>query len=119
MKQNTEKAKATVKDFSEGKDGSTEVTVDYEFSYDILENSEELAQKFSPADVLKLANQRIKQTANSSARQKATSKYAIDPSSPAAVRDRMIKDMVSQGIPQDVATKQIDALLASVKPATV
>lgn len=123
MKRETESTSAKdIRDFSDGKKGTTTLDVPYEFTYDILENDSELREKFSPADLLKLANQRLKQTANSSARSKAVAPYAQDPSSPDAVRERMIKDMVSQGIPEDVATSQIDALLASVRksePATV
>lgn len=104
-----------VKDYSDGKDGSTTVDVPYTFSWDELENQGELAEKFSAKDLLKLANQRIKQTANSSERQKSVKPYLQDPSAPAAVRERMIKDMVSQGIPENVATAQIDTLLNSVK----
>src|SRR5215510_7113319 len=88
----TGKAEATVKDFSNGKDGSTEVTVPYTFDYEILETAAELAEKFAPADLLALANARIKSTANSGARQKAVAPYAQDPNSPAAIRESMIKD---------------------------
>ncbi|HWY33940.1 MAG TPA: hypothetical protein VNX68_04795 [Nitrosopumilaceae archaeon] len=100
------------------KDGTSTVNVSYEYDHDILETKEELDRKFSFEALLNLANQRVKQTANAKARQAAVSPYELPDNAPVAVRDRMIKDMVSQGIPEEVAIAQIDALLASVR-ATV
>lgn len=106
-------ATATVKDFSNGKDGSTEVDLTYSYDYDVLENAAELADKFAPADLLSLANARLKSTANSAARQKAIAPYAQDPNSPAAIRENMIKNAVKIGKTLEQATAFVDSLFAS------
>ena len=112
MKSEKGESSATVKDFSNGQDGSKEVDVPYTFEYNVLENGTELANEFSPAKLLELANARIKSTANSAARQKAVAPYAQDPDSKAAIRDRMIKDAIKAGKTREVAEKFVDSLLA-------
>jgi hypothetical protein len=106
-------ATATVKDFSSGKDGSTEVDLTYEYEYSVLENAAELADKFAPADLLSLANARLKSTANSAARQKAIAPFAQDPNSPAAIRENLIKNVVKTGKTLEQATAFVDSLYAS------
>ena len=114
MKSLTEQTTAKeVKDYSGGKDGSTTLNVDYSFTYDVLENDDELRRKFAPDALLNLANQRLKQTANSKARQEALKPYAQDPNTPEATLERIVKDMVSQGIPETVARNQVEQLFAS------
>lgn len=102
---------ATVADYSDGKDGSTQVEVPYSFEYKVLENAAELANEFSPAQLLDLANARVKSTANSGARQKAIAPYAQDPNSNAAIRERMIKDAMKLGKSKDAAESFVDSLL--------
>ncbi len=106
-------AKATVRDFSEDKDGSKEVDVTYSYEYPVLENDVELRQKFAPDDLLSLANARLKSTANSAARQNAIKDYAQDPNSPAAIRENMIKNAVKIGKTLEQATAFVDSLFAS------
>jgi hypothetical protein len=113
MKKENASGEATVKDYSNGADGSKEVTVPYTFEYDVLENATELADKFAPADLLTLANARLKSTANSGARQKAIAPYAQDPNSPAAIRESMIKDAMKLGKTKEQATAFVDSLMAS------
>lgn len=109
-------AKATVPDYSNGKDGSTTVDVVYDFVYDVIETEAELRERFSPVNLIALANQRLKSTANSGARQKATAPYAPDPNDPKVARQNIIKDMVNRlHIPEDIAAQQVDAMLAAVK----
>ena len=105
--------KASVKDFSGGKDGSTEVEVPYSYDYTELESAAELADKFAPADLLALANARLKSTENSGARQKAIAPYAQDPNSPAAIRETLIKNAVKIGKTLEQATAFVDSLFAS------
>lgn len=113
--ENVTDASATVKDFSGGKDGSTEVDLTYAYEYSVLENDTELRQKFAPDDLLALANARLKSTANSAARQKAISPYAQDPNSPAAIRENLIKNAmkVRAGMTIEQATAFVDSLFAS------
>ena len=97
MKNLSDTGKATVADFSTTngvtKDGSTNVEVSYSYEFVELETASELAEKFSPEALRDLANARLKSTANSGARQKAIAQYTQDPNSPAATRERVIKDM--------------------------
>ena len=113
MKHENGTGEATVKDFSNGADGSKEITVKYDFDYDVLETAAELADKFAPADLINLANARLKSTANSGARQKAIAPYAQDPNSPAAIRESMIKDAMKLGKTKEQATAFVDSLMAS------
>jgi len=113
MKHENGSGEATVKDFSNGADGSKEVTVSYTFEYDVLETTTEMSEKFAPADLINLANARLKSTANSGARQKAIAPYAQDPNSPAAIRESMIKDAMKLGKTKEQATAFVDSLMAS------
>lgn len=106
-------ATATVKDFSNGQDGSKEVDLTYAYEYPVLESATELADKFAPADLLALANARLKSTANSAARQKAIAPYAQDPNSPAAIRENLIKNAMKIGKTLEQATAFVDSLFAS------
>jgi hypothetical protein len=112
MKNETGEGKATVADYSNGADGSKEVEVSYTFDYEVFETLAEVQDKFSNADIINLANQRTKGTANSGARQKAIAPYAQDPNAPAAIRERMIKDAQKLGKSLADATTFVDSLLA-------
>jgi len=112
-KKETATATATVKDFSNGKDGSLEVEVPYTYEYDILENEAELRNEFSPTDLLQLGNARKKATANSTARQKAVAPFAQDPDSMPAIREQMIKSAIKAGKSRETAEKFVDSLLNS------
>lgn len=113
MKSESGKSTAVVKDFSNGQDGSKEVEVPYEFDYNVLENGVELANEFAPAELLALANARVKSTANSAARQKAIAPFAQDPNSEAAIRDRMVKDAMKLGKTKEQAEAFVDSLLSA------
>ena len=112
-KETVSDARATVKDFSNGADGSKEVDLTYSYEYEVLEDGAELANKFAPADLLSLANARLKSTANSAARQKAIAPFAQDPNSPAAIRENLIKNVVKTGKTLEQATAFVDSLYAS------
>lgn len=105
------KAEAMVSDYSDGKDGSKNITVDYDFSFDVLETEAELKEKYSLSDLLALANARIKSTANSGARQKTIAPYAQDPNSQGAIRERMVKDAMKLGKTKEAAEAFVDSLL--------
>lgn len=120
MKTLNDTGKATVKDFSviagsnpeKRKDGSTEVSLDYSYTYTELETSEELNAKFGQADLLKLANRSLKATANSGARQTAIAPYAADPNSPDVIMARMLADLIKLNIPEDVAKGMVESARA-------
>lgn len=111
MKTEKGEGKATVSDYSNGQDGSKTIDADYTFEYEILENATELANQFAPAELLALANARLKSTANSGARQKAIAPYAQDPNSQGAVRERMVKDAMKLGKTKEQAESFVDSLI--------
>lgn len=122
MKTETGTGNAAVKDFSlvdasqpDGarNDGSTEVEVPYSFEYKVLENDVELRNEFSNAQLLDLANARLKSTSNSGARQKAIAPYAQDPNSLDAIRERIIKDAMKAGKTREKAETFADSLLSA------
>ena len=104
---------AVVKDFSEGRNGSTEVEVPYEYEFQILETAAELANEFSPSQLLDLGNARKKSSANSAARQAAIAPYAQDPNSPDAIRERMVKDAMKLKKTREQAEAFVDSLLSA------
>lgn len=112
-KETVSDASATVKDFSNGQDGSKEVDLTYSYDYDVLENDTEVREKFSPEGLRDLCNARLKSTANSAARQKAIAPYAQDPNSPAAIRENLIKNAMKIGKTLEQATAFVDSLFAS------
>jgi len=117
-KELTDKGQAKIKDYRrqiDGKDNPNfgqELTIDYEYKYSELENKDELAQKFSPDDLLKLANQRLKATANSTQRQKETAPYAMADEDLA--REEMIKGAMklNKKLTREQAEAYVDSLSA-------
>lgn len=112
MKKVSESTSATVKDYSEGKDGSKEVTVDYSFEYNQIETKEDLDSEFSLSDLIKLGTNKNKATANSNARQKAIAPYAQDPNSPEAVKKGILAGLLKLGIPEEVAKGMVESASA-------
>lgn len=113
MKTEKANATATVKDFSNGQDGTKEIEVPYNFEYDVLESAAEVAEKFAPEELRNLCNARIKSTANSGARQQAIAPYAQDPNSVAAIRERMVKDAMKLNKTREQAETFVDSLLSA------
>jgi len=118
-KQLSDKGTANIKDFrrkledgSENPNFGKELTVDYDYSYKEYENDNEVSEDFSPADLRKLANQRAKATANSTARQKATAIYAMADEDLA--REEMIKGAMklNKKLTREQAEAYVDSLSA-------
>lgn len=106
---------ATVKDFSGGKDGSTNVDVKYPYEFKIFETKADVDKEYSENDLIALANAREKATANSGARQKAVAPYAQDPNSPAAMREALIKQVLKmhKNMTDEQAAAFVDSLAAA------
>lgn len=115
MERESETTKATVTDARSGSETSgREVDVPYSFDYDVLTTDEEVRERFSPADLRKMANAKLKQQANSAARQKAIAPYLPDTSTPEFKREQLIKNLVNTfGVPRDIAEQQIDAMISA------
>src|ERR1700739_724992 len=82
-KQSETGATAKVTDYRREVDGTTnpqygkEIEIKYNYDFEELETTEAGARNFAPADLIKLANSRLKSTANSGARQIATKPYQL------------------------------------------
>jgi hypothetical protein len=100
-KTETGKATAAFKNFSEKARGTDdwgkEVSVEYDFEYKVLGTLDEVRSEFTDAQLITLANQRLKGNANSAARAKAESDYKLDPNSPEAKRQAFIKSIMALG----------------------
>ena len=64
-------------------------------------------------DLLDLVNSHEKASAKAKEYQEVTKPYRPDPKDPAVKRDQLIKNLVSMGVSKDIATQQIDAMLAA------
>ena len=69
--------------------------------------------------VLAMVNDNLKANARSNAYQAALLPYRPSEVTPDEIKERMIRDYIRLGIPEDVARKQVDALMAaSAAPVT-
>jgi hypothetical protein len=105
MKSESAAGTATVKDYSEGKDGSNEIDVPYKFDFDVYENITEVNKDFSEKDLCGLAN--------AAARTKAIKPYAQDPNSAEAVREELIKSAMKMKKTREQAERWVDSLAAA------
>ena len=117
-KRETGTAKATFKNYSEAArntpDWGADVDAEYEYEYDVLENMDEVAAKFSKEQIVTLANQRLKGNANSAARAKKEAEFKLDPNSPEAKMAAAVKSLVQAlGISEDKAREIIGLAQAS------
>ena len=78
-------------------------------SYDEVKSSADWREK----DLLDLVNSHEKASAKAKEYQEVTKPYRPDPKDPAVKRDQLIKNLVSMGVSKDIATQQIDAMLAA------
>lgn len=93
--------------------------VEKSFEYQEPENDEE-AQKLATEKKLnfrQLVADKIKANARSNAYQAALLPYRPSEVAPEDIKERMIRDYIRLGIPEDVARKQVEGMLAS-KPET-
>jgi hypothetical protein len=89
------------------------------FEYQECENDSEATnlmteKKFSIKD---LVNDKVKQNARSNAYQAALLPYRPSEVAPEDIKERMIRDYIRLGIPEETARKQVDALLAASQTA--
>lgn len=67
--------------------------------------------------VVSMVNDNLKANARSNAYQAALLPYRPSEVSPAEIKERLIRDYIRIGVPEDVARKQVDALLAATSTA--
>jgi hypothetical protein len=89
------------------------------FDYKVVENVEEASAVMTDKkmDIVSMVNDVLKANARSNAYQAALLPYRPSEVSPEEIRERMIRDFIRLNIPEDVARKQVAALLAAVAPA--
>ena len=91
--------------------------VEKPFEYQEAETDEE-AQTLAKAKKLSfksLVNEKIKSNARANAYQAALLPYRPSEVSPEDIKERMVRDYIRLGIPEDVARKQVEGMLANAK----
>lgn len=93
--------------------------VEKSFDYKVCDNDTEanavIAEK--KWSIVGMVNDAIKQNARSNAYQAALLPYRPSEVSPEDIKERMIRDYIRLGIPEDTARKQVEALLAAMPQA--
>ena len=103
--------------FNLGTVNGQKVDKDFEYSYreftsfDAVRRSSDWTEK----TLLELVNSNEKAGAKANEYQKQAKPYMPDPADPAVKRATAIKNLVSMGVPKEIAEQQIDAILSSVK----
>lgn len=89
------------------------------FDYQVCDNDAEattvLADK--KLSITELVNDKLKANARSNAYQAALLPYRPSEVSPEEIKERMVRDYIRLGIPEDTARKQVEALLAAAQPS--
>lgn len=87
------------------------------FTYEVCDNEQEAVKTLKDREwgLVKVINDKLRQTARSNAYQNALAPYRpqSETVTPAVIKARMIRDYIRMGIDETVAAKQIDALLAA------
>jgi hypothetical protein len=87
------------------------------FAFQQCDDEKEAVQALKDREwgLVKLVNDKLRQTARSNAYQNALAPYRPSEVSQDDIRARMIRDYIRMEIPEKVAREQIDALLAARK----
>lgn len=89
--------------------------VEKSFEYKVCENDTEAQQVITEKkwSVLGMVNDALKANARASSYQNALAPHKASEVSAEDIKDRMIRDYIRLGVPEDVARKQVDSLLAA------
>lgn len=89
--------------------------VEKAFEYSQVENPAEAEKVLTDKNlsIVELVNDKLKANARSNAYQAALLPYRPSEVSPEDIKERMIRDYIRLGIPEDTARKQVEALLAA------
>ena len=68
-------------------------------------------------DVKDLVNEWLKRNARSNAYQSALLPYRTSVSTPDEIKERMVRDFIRLGVPEELARKQVDGILANTPAA--
>jgi hypothetical protein len=85
------------------------------FDYQVCANDEEATRILTEKklSITELVNDKLKANARSNAYQAALLPYRPSEVSPEDIKERMIRDYIRLGIPEDTARKQVEALLGA------
>lgn len=85
------------------------------FDYKVVETAEEASQVITEKkwNVIAMVNDVLKANARSNAYQAALLPYRPSEVTPEEIKERMVRDYIRLGIPEDTARKQVEALLAA------
>ncbi len=85
------------------------------FEYQECETVEEATKVLTDKNlsIVDLVNDKLKANARSNSYQAALLPYRPSEVSPDEIKERMVRDYIRLGIPEDVARKQVEALLAA------
>lgn len=85
------------------------------YTFDIAESEDEALQVATEKkwSVLSLINDKLRTSAKSNAYQAQVAKYRPSEVSPDDIKERILRDFIRMGISEDIARKQVEALLAS------
>lgn len=86
------------------------------FEYQVCETEAEALSVIETKEwkIVQMVNDNLKANARSNAYQAALLPYRPSEVSPAEIKERMVRDYIRLGISEDVARKQVDALLGSL-----
>ena len=89
--------------------------VEKTFDYQVCDNEAEATAVIADKkwSIVGLVNDNLKANARSNSYQAALLPYRPSEVSPEDIKERMIRDYIRLGIPEDTARKQVEALLAS------
>jgi hypothetical protein len=95
--------------------------VEKSFDYQECENEAEASKVMADKKwkLMDMVNEALKANARSNAYQSALLPYKPSEVSPEDIKERMIRDYIRLGIPEDTARKQVEALLAATSQAQV
>lgn len=93
--------------------------VEKPFNYQIVENDSEAQAVIAEKkwSVVNMVNDTLKANARSNAYQAALLPYRPSEVTPEEIKERMVRDYIRLGIPEDTARKQVEALLAASAPS--
>ena len=89
--------------------------VEKTFDYQVVSGPDEAQSVIAEKkwNLVDMVNENLKANARSNAYQSALLPYKASEVSPADIKERMIRDYIRLGISEDVARKQVDALLGA------
>jgi hypothetical protein len=93
--------------------------VEKTFDYDVVDNDTEANAVIADKkwSIVGMVNDNLKANARSNSYQAALLPYRPSEVSAEDIKERMIRDYIRLGIPEDTARKQVEALLAASAPS--